>query len=297
MNLKLIDAAIASYQDKIDDADKERLSFFRDLWEVQARCAEKADVEAYAAPDAEALADAKFAFEVAPVEIDAALFAETFEALARAMVDSGYYPDEVAEGLAAIDWQDVAHTSDLALLGSDPARGLIVAAEALEMKGMPEGAARLAAIVVAMALKPQLEDPAARAMKVRETAHLADEHPLFCPVCGTAPALAHVGGKTSSAGRGRVLVCPQCGTAWEFERVRCARCGTHNQTHLHFFNLEGDDAHRIATCEECGGYIRTLYSEDALAPCSYEVEDVVMAKLDAVAQDPRIAAGKMEERA
>ena len=68
--------------------------------------------------------------------------------------------------------------------------------------------------------------------------------------------------------------------------MRCARCGTRNQAHLHFFNIEGDDAHRIATCDECGGYMRTLYSDDALAPCSYEVEDVVMARLDAIANDP-----------
>ncbi|WP_371298187.1 formate dehydrogenase accessory protein FdhE [Paraeggerthella sp.] len=73
------------------------------------------------------------------------------------------------------------------------------------------------------------------------------------------------------------------GTAWDFERVRCARCGTQNQAHLHYFNVEGDDAHRIATCDECGGYVRTVYQEDVLAPFSFEVEDVVMARLDLIA--------------
>ena len=77
--------------------------------------------------------------------------------------------------------------------------------------------------------------------------------------------------------------CAQCGCAWEFERVRCVRCGTQNQSRLHYFNLEGDEAHRLATCDECGGYTRTVYEEDALAPFSFEVEDVVMAKLDLVA--------------
>lgn len=69
--------------------------------------------------------------------------------------------------------------------------------------------------------------------------------------------------------------------------MRCARCGTQNQGHLHFFNVEGDDAHRIATCDECGGYVRTVYQEDGpmaqLYPFSYEIEDVVMAKLDLIA--------------
>ena len=39
----------------------------------------------------------------------------------------------------------------------------------------------------------------------------------------------------------------------------------------------------------CGGYMRTLFSEkESLAPVSYEVEDVIMARLDAVAHDPRL---------
>ena len=107
-------------------------------------------------------------------------------------------------------------------------------------------------------------------------------------MCGCEASVAHVGqAGTKTKGRGRALWCAQCGCVWDIERVRCARCGTQNQGYLHFFNVEGDDDHRIATCDECGGYVRTVYQEDGpmaqLYPFSYEIEDVVMAKLDLIA--------------
>ena len=69
-------------------------------------------------------------------------------------------------------------------------------------------------------------------------------------------------------------------------------CGTRNQGNLHYFNIEGDEGHRIGTCDECGSYIRTRFAgEGDNAPYSPEVEDVVMARLDAVAMDPSFAGG------
>ncbi|WP_418245429.1 hypothetical protein [Ellagibacter isourolithinifaciens] len=59
-----------------------------------------------------------------------------------------------------------------------------------------------------------------------------------------------------------------------------------------YFNIEGDEGHRIGTCDECGSYIRTRFAgEGDNAPYSPEVEDVVMARLDAVAMDPSFAGG------
>ena len=73
------------------------------------------------------------------------------------------------------------------------------------------------------------------------------------------------------------------------------RCGTRNQGNLHYFNIEGDEGHRIGTCDECGSYIRTCFAgEGDNAPYSPEVEDVVMARLDAVAMDPSFAGGSAE---
>ena len=70
------------------------------------------------------------------------------------------------------------------------------------------------------------------------------------------------------------------------------RCSTRNQGNLHYFNIEGDEGHRIGTCDECGSYIRTRFAgEGDNAPYSPEVEDVVMARLDAVAMAPSFAGG------
>ncbi|MEI3230831.1 MAG: formate dehydrogenase accessory protein FdhE [Gordonibacter pamelaeae] len=130
-----------------------------------------------------------------------------------------------------------------------------------------------------------MEEPARAAARALEQAGCDAPHPLACPVCGGAPVAGRVGGESFTQGRGKTLWCAQCGTSWEVERVRCARCGTQNQAHLHYYNVEGDDAHRIATCDECGGYLRTVYADDALAPFSFEVEDVIMARLDAIAAE------------
>lgn len=291
MNLKLIDAAIAAYSDKLDDADAARLAFFRALWEAQAACA--AEAPGQLSWESPAPADVLSAYEAgrpvfatAPVAVDAGALAEALDALAGVLVDKGGFPADVVAAFGRVRWDRVVRASDLELAGADPSAWLADFAAVLADDGMTESQAHLGALAASMALKVQLERPAQAVMSTLRAAGAAEPRPLLCPVCGSAPHMAHVGGATASAGRGRVLVCPQCAATWEFERVRCARCGTRNQARLHFFNVEGDDAHRIATCDECGGYIRTLYSEDALAPCSYEVEDVVMARLDAIAQDP-----------
>ena len=155
--------------------------------------------------------------------------------------------------------------------------------ELLEDDGMDEDAARIGAMAAALALRAFLEGPATAVERALREAGADEPHSVRCPVCGGEAAVAQVSGAPAGQGRAKRLWCAQCGCAWEFERVRCVRCGTQNQSRLHYFNLEGDEAHRLATCDECGGYTRTVYEEDALAPFSFEVEDVVMAKLDLVA--------------
>lgn len=298
MNLKLIDGVIARYVDVLDEGDARRPKFFRELWGALEEGACAAEQQVYALPSKKELerllreGRPVFACEPAPVDADALACAAA--RLGDVAVSSGYFTSEIAGAFERVKWDRVIAATDVARAGEDPAAWLADLSEVLVDDGMTEQGAHLSALLASMALKAQLEGPAAQVMRSLKQVE-GGEHPLACPVCGSAPSLAHVGGDTSSAGRGRLLVCPQCASAWEFDRVRCARCGTRNQAHLHFFNIEGDDAHRIATCDECGGYMRTLYSDDALAPCSYEVEDVVMARLDAIANDPAIAAKGSEE--
>lgn len=298
MNLKLIDGVIARYVDVLDEGDVRRLKFFRELWGALDEGVRDMEEQSYVLPSEKELErllrERRPVFSCDPVPVDADALVRTAERLGDVAVASGFFAGEIADALERVKWDRVIAATDVSLAGKDPVAWLEDLSAVLVDDGMTEQAAHLSALLASMALKAQLEKPASQVMRSLKRFG-EEEHPLACPVCGSAPSLAHVGGDTSSAGRGRLLVCPQCAAAWEFDRVRCARCGTRNQAHLHFFNIEGDDAHRIATCDECGGYIRTLYSDDALAPCSYEVEDVVMARLDAIANDPAVAAKGREE--
>ncbi len=298
MDLKLIDRAIADYAESIDEKDKARLDFFRRLWQVQYDCScELIDAEySYHLPTSQDLNAAYRAyqpiFEIAPVEVDKDALVCALDRLVGVVCDSKFFPNEINECFDRVNWQRVLDASKLALAGKCPGDWLEDLSQVLFDDGMTEQAAHLGTLIASMALRIQLEEPSRAVMGALKDVNKAGVlNPMLCPVCGSAPMMAHVGGETSSEGRGKLLVCSQCGAQWEFERVRCVCCGTQNQGHLHFFNIEGDDAHRIATCDECGGYMRTLYSDDILSFCSYEVEDVVMARLDAVAQNPQLAGG------
>ncbi len=300
MNLKRIDAAIANYRTagiSIDDAA--RLDFFRALWGAldehlrETKTSGEADrqLPAYAAPDAGTIKRAEEreqpVFEVAPVTIKTKLLAECVGCLLATTAKSKVFPDDATRAIMQVSWQKLFIETDMQLAGRTPGVWLDDLVERLISSGLAAAHARLAALLVSLALKVQLEKPAQLIMKARGAYRLGSTHPLLCPVCGSSPMMGHVGEHSASV-RGRMLVCSQCGSAWDFERVRCARCGTRNQAHLHFYHIGDDEAHRLEICDECDGYLRVLYSEDALALCVYEVEDVIMARLDALAHDPRV---------
>lgn len=295
MNLRLINTAIKAYDSMLDEGDKARLAFFHELWKVVDEC--EADRECtYVAPEAKTIATAlevgTSVFATQPVEIDNEALVGDIEKLVACAIASTELVEGVPENLQRVRWDRIVKASDTELAGANPNAYLMEVYQILIDDGMEAGALGIALMAVTLALKAQIEKPAAVALAaIKKAVKFEDLHPLTCPVCGSAPSLSHVGGDTSSNGRGRKLVCTQCSTAWEFERVRCARCGTQNQVSLNFYNLEGDDSHRIGTCSECGSYIRSLFSESVLVPISYEVEDVVMAKLDAIAQNPAFAQG------
>ncbi len=304
MNLKLIDSAIAGYAGDLDEGDAARLSFFRKLWGVQDECSQELRRGSGAAASYDppvgrdldaAYRDRRSVFSAVPVDVDAEVLAACLDRLSDAVVETSLFPDAVNDGLSKVKWDRVIRASDMSLSGSNPSAWLDDLGEVLVDDGLDDEVAHLGALLASMALKVQMEKPAQAAMEaLKGVTRKGLLSPLDCPVCGSAPMMAHIGGETSSSGRGRLLVCPQCGATWEFERIRCARCGTQHQAHLHFFNVEGDEAHRIATCDKCGGYIRTLFSEDTLSLCSYEVEDVVMTRLDAIAQQPELAAASAQ---
>ncbi|WP_294362408.1 formate dehydrogenase accessory protein FdhE [uncultured Senegalimassilia sp.] len=299
MDLNQIDMAMKAYVSKLPESEQERLRFFRTLWGVQAEVQKEhaAKVE-HAVPDAGMLKECSNAeqpvLRAYPADIPADVLADAAQRLAGAMAAFEQFDRASRDTLAGVRWGRLVPASDMSLAGSDPAAYVEAFVGLLQDDGLGEDAARMGGAVVSLALRALLE-PAAQAVQAARVAGDADQpYPVHCPVCGCEASVAHVGqAGTKTKGRGRALWCAQCGCVWDIERVRCARCGTRNQGHLHFFNVEGDDDHRIATCDECGGYVRTVYEEDGpmaqLYPFSYEVEDVVMAKLDLIAYRQLVA--------
>lgn len=151
---------------------------------------------------------------------------------------------------------------------------------------VPESALPTLAVICACALRAHLLLPAKNAAQdYTNSADKSADSPLACPVCGYRETLSWVGEFTAHHGNERVKYCPLCATQWAFERIRCGRCGTKNQGHFHYTNEEHDNSHRILICDECHSYERVVFQEHLQSPAfSIEVEDVVMAPLDALAQ-------------
>lgn len=296
MNLTFIDRVIKSYGSDLPESDMERLKFFYGLWEDMDRWSKgptTADKH-YTVPSEEILEEAwaadKPVFSFAPPRLQKERFAAICYSLREYVCDEGGLAEEDAKAFRQVNFRTIVEQSDMELAASDPEAfigGLLSNAYEREV---PAAAAHMVAMVGMLALRVDLELVAKAVAKQQKKISKMNHNPLMCPVCGGTPALSKVGGESPTDGRGRTLYCAQCGTEWAIERIRCARCGTQNPQHLHYFNVEGDDAHRIYKCDECGGYIRTVFVEDALRPFSYEVEEVVSAKLDAIARDPKFQA-------
>lgn len=290
MNIKLIESAIAAYDDLPAD-DEARIAFFKGIWEAQAAAVDACE-DSYEVPGEDelraAIAACQPVFHVHGVSIDLKFLAATAKSIAAVICGQEMLNADTQSFLESFDWDKALEDADAELAGSKPQEFAIGFVQSLIDDEVELQTASITMDVLSQALRCQLDKPAAAVNKaLKQLRSFEDPKPLTCPCCGGKPALSHVGAKTSSQGRGRVLVCTLCGQDWEFDRIRCACCGDKNATHLHYFSIEGDDAHRIATCDSCGHYMRTLFSEQGeLKPISYNVEDVIMARLDAIAADP-----------
>ncbi|MBR2836662.1 MAG: formate dehydrogenase accessory protein FdhE [Coriobacteriales bacterium] len=292
MNLKWMEKAADIYRQKVDADTVARLDFFDKIWQIQADAEKKAAKEnTYALDNIDELEDQYWAqdaiFIASPVSVDKALFAATAREITAVIAESSGLDKTDSVLLASWDWDALIAGADIALAGSNPQEYLALAAEAAQASVGEQ--ASLVALILSLALRPQLE-PAARAINEALASRLTEDnlehfHRTSCPVCGGEATLAYVGPVPSGPQNGRQLWCGQCGTLWEFERVRCPRCGSQLQTSLHYTSIEGDDEHRIYHCDVCHGYVRTVFSTGlGGVPFAPEVEDVVMVNLDAIAQ-------------
>jgi len=294
MDMTRINTALEAYKATLSEADYGRLEFFKGIWEIQERLAARS-AEAGAGsfsmpPGAEALEwywqEMPF-FLQAPVSIDTDVFVAALEEISHYIVLNAGLEQTTAECLDSFDWESLVDATELSLAGSNP---LAYSQDFCDAASAGSGAVlkpELSIIVLGYALRVLLEAPArmimgslAAALKKENASH---DKPLRCPACGSQATAAFVGLTPSSQGNAKLLYCSICGTQWEFERIRCARCGSRNQGRLHYYHLETDDAHRLHICDDCGGYTRTVFQENLDIPFVFEVEDVVMTPLDMIA--------------
>jgi FdhE protein len=299
MDMRIIHEATEAYKKDASPADEARLGFFEGLFEIQRERAEEAaesmEFDGLAAEEADA---AYLAYEPllgkAPASIDEVKFFGTCKQIADYMAENAGLEEDVASALRAVDWYKLVGSFDLELAGSNPPEFIEGALKDFDGLGIgSELPASVVMMVVAFALRahiqPKAEKLFASVSKKTKDTH-QHERPLACPVCGSPAVASHVAAANGIDGRDREQFCSMCGTVWPFERMRCGVCGTENATRLHYFHVEGDSSHRLQNCDECGQYQRMVFEEDLSIPLSMEVEDVVMAKLDAIALDPRFRA-------
>ena len=102
----------------------------------------------------------------------------------------------------------------------------------------------------------------------------------YCPTCGSWPLLGEFRGLEQT----RFLRCGLCSAAWEFPRLRCVFCGTHDHHLLGYLHVDGEESHyRATTCDACRGYIKMVSTLGPLAGPQLFVAELATTHLDLAA--------------
>lgn len=293
MDLDNVHTAVEAYLPTATESEAARLRFFEGLLNIQQRHADQAAQLAYAAPADDVVVERYRSrvplFAEYPVTVDPEAFAATCRDIAAYLAENAGLDQEMAAALSAYDWDAFVQKVPMKTAGSDPAAFVENALKRIDCFDVPaQLPANIFMMPVVFALRAHLQ-PAAEQIESLYRDNLPEEdyghdHNVDCPVCGAPSEASWVGESTTlsgMSGRRRMQYCSLCGTQWEFERIRCANCGTTDQNHLHYTNIEGDRAYRLLHCDECGFTQRVVFQDELpYAPIAMEIEDVVMAKLD-----------------
>lgn len=109
----------------------------------------------------------------------------------------------------------------------------------------------------------------------------------YCPTCGSWPVLAEQRGLDQQ----RFLRCGLCATSWFSERLVCIFCGNRDHEQLSYLFVEGNEQHRVATCDECRGYLKVLNALTPIPAYELAVRDLATLHLDMVALERGYAPG------
>lgn len=288
MDISQIEKQVLAYCAHAGDQQKTQLMLFNALWGIMARVSAQVDVSGLALNAESLREDLQEGLPFmsnCPIEVDAESLADAVDVLSSCLVDSGVYQPEICTAIKAVNMRQLIVLSDMELAAVDPEQYLNSLVQVMQNYGLDGSQITVLVGLVSYALRA-LQEPAAQAMVAAvPRKDFASAHVLSCPVCGGRPALAVLVRQKPRKGTGRKLACIQCGTEWEFDRIRCPHCGTTDVRHLGYRTIKGDGAHRIDYCDKCGNYIRTAVVETATTEYSLDVEDCVMAAMDAYADE------------
>lgn len=100
-----------------------------------------------------------------------------------------------------------------------------------------------------------------------------------CPICGGEPDMAAL----ERAGGRRRLLCSRCDAEWAYRRLGCPFCGNDDPKDLAFFASD-DKVYRLAVCERCHRYIKTIDLRETSTERPLAAERVLTVGMDLTAQ-------------
>jgi FdhE protein len=134
----------------------------------------------------------------------------------------------------------------------------------------------LVCTLLRFSLFPTLEQLAARLVPLHA---LAPWRQGYCPTCGSWPLL----GEYRGLDQARYLRCGLCATEWPVDRVLCPFCGCRDHQALGYLHVEEDQQNRVATCEQCRCYNKTIATLTAIPAIELALDDLGTIHLDMVA--------------
>lgn len=283
--------ALKGYKSVLSEEDYARLEFFAGLAQYQQELTDQVkDQIECTLPAAADLKKMYWSCEpILPqtnAKLPASVFASVAGNVAQYLAEHAGFEEELAQELTSFDWNSFIAVADVEQALTRPSDFLERTKDVRgEMNVGNKTPDDIIALVVGYSLNVVLTPITEQ---IRKDLDISDEmgnhdHPLTCPVCGSPATSAVVKEEQFLSGRGKKLYCALCSMDWDFERIRCARCGSFDQKSLHYYHVEGDAGHRIHSCQDCGSYTRTTFQDDTGIPLDYKIEDAVMARLDSVA--------------
>jgi FdhE protein len=286
LNMDHVNQVADAYLATAEGSSAERLRFLKGLWQIQSEIEAANSAESYEAPETEvarqALLKGRSLFLVSAPAVPPVPYAAAVSRIAAYVAGNAGLAAEQADALRAADFSSVISEDVLSTAPAAP-RAFLAAASEILVEAGSEVAPATIVFVLASALVPFLTGPAARAFAAAGKVDRSVWNSGDCPVCGSSAAAGSIGESSSAQGGVRSLWCGMCHTVWDFDRIRCARCGTGNPDFLRYTHAEDDPAHRLHLCDQCHGYLKVVSENELGKRLDLLVEEAVMAPLDALA--------------